>query len=135
MTLNAALRLMAGVVVLLSLALSHFFTPTWLWLTVFVGFNLLQSAFTRWCPAITVFRKLGLKEETCDSAGMTVNQGVHILAGGLILATSLPVVLGVLEPTWLVATLVIGISLAQSAFTGWCPAIMVARLAGFKSTH
>lgn len=135
MTLNAALRLMAGVVVLLSLALSYVFTPAWLWLTVFVGFNLLQSAFTRWCPAITVFRMLGLKEEACNSQGITVNQAVHVLAGSLILVTSLPVVLGLLAPTWLVATLIIGISLTQSAFTGWCPAIMVSRLLGFKSSH
>jgi hypothetical protein len=34
----------------------------WLWLTAFVGANLLQSAFTRWCPAIWFFRKIGLKE-------------------------------------------------------------------------
>ncbi|MET4160374.1 hypothetical protein ABIE61_000174 [Marinobacterium sp. MBR-111] len=135
MTLNAALRLMAGTVVLISLALSQYHSALWLWLTAFVGFNLLQSAFTRWCPAITVFRLLGLKEEVCDSKGMSVNQGVHIIAGTLILATSLPVVLGMVGPTLLILPLIIGLSLIQSAFTGWCPAILIARMIGFKPTH
>ena len=62
MTVERALRLMAGLVTLLSLALAHFVSPCWLWLTAFVGVNLLQSAFTNWCPAMTFFRKLGLKE-------------------------------------------------------------------------
>ncbi|MBA4501791.1 YgaP family membrane protein [Marinobacterium marinum] len=132
MTLNAALRLMAGSAVTLSLVLSYYHSPLWLWLTAFVGLNLLQSAFTRWCPAITLFRKLGLKEETCDSQGMTVNQGVHIIAGLLILATVLPVIFAVMPQTLLILTLIIGISLLQSAFTGWCPAMLVARLLGFK---
>jgi len=135
MSLNSALRLMAGTVVLISLALSQYISPLWLWLTAFVGFNLLQSAFTRWCPAITLFRLIGLKEERCDSSGMTVNQGVHIIAGVLILASSLPVVLGLVDSVVLVVTLIIGLSLVQSAFTGWCPAMMIARLIGFKATH
>jgi|SRR5690554_4459320 len=135
MTLNAALRLMAGSVVLISLALSYYVSPLWLWLTAFVGFNLLQSAFTRWCPAITIFRLLGLKEERCDAGGMTVNQGVHIIAGSLILLTSLAVVLGLVAQPLLIVTLIIGLSLVQSAFTGWCPAILIARMLGFKPTH
>jgi hypothetical protein len=135
MTLNAALRLMAGSVVLISLALSYYVSPLWLWLTAFVGFNLLQSAFTRWCPAITIFRLLGLKEEHCDAGGMTVNQGVHIIAGSLILLTSLAVVLGLVAQPLLIVTLIIGLSLVQSAFTGWCPAILIARMLGFKPTH
>jgi hypothetical protein len=62
MKLNDALRLLAGVMVLLSVALTLYHDPRWVWLTVFVGANLLQSAFTRWCPAIWFFRKLGLGE-------------------------------------------------------------------------
>jgi len=135
MTLNAALRLMAGMVVLISLALSYYHSPLWLWLTVIVGLNLLQSAFTRWCPAMTVFRLLGLKEEVSDEKGMTVNQGVHIIAGALVVITALPVVLGLVGSTLLILTAIIGISLVQSAFTGWCPAIQIARLLGFKPTH
>jgi hypothetical protein len=135
MTLNAALRLMAGSVVTLSLVLSYYHNPIWLWLTAFVGLNLLQSAFTGWCPAMSVFRMLGLKDEVCDSRGMTVNQGVHIIAGMLILVTSVPVVLELAPQALLVVTLIIGLSLIQSAFTGWCPAILVARALGFKPTH
>jgi len=135
MTLNAALRLMAGMVVLISLALSYYHSPLWLWLTVIVGLNLLQSAFTRWCPAMTVFRLLGLKEEVSDEKGMTVNQGVHIIAGALVVITALPVVLGLVGSTLLILTAIIGISLVQSAFTGWCPAIQITRLLGFKPTH
>jgi hypothetical protein len=135
MTLNAALRLMAGSVVTLSLVLSYYHNPLWLWLTAFVGLNLLQSAFTGWCPAMSIFRMLGLKDEVCDSRGMTVNQGVHIIAGVLILVTSVPAVLQLAPQALLVVTLIIGLSLIQSAFTGWCPAILVARALGFKPTH
>ena len=62
MTVERAVRLMAGFMILLSLALAHFFSPNWLWLTGFVGLNLLQSAFTNWCPAMTFFRAMGLKD-------------------------------------------------------------------------
>jgi hypothetical protein len=62
MTVNEALRAMAGIVTLLSLALGYWVSPYWYLLTAFVGLNLLQSAFTKWCPAMAIFRKLGLKE-------------------------------------------------------------------------
>ena len=65
MTVERGVRLMAGVMVLLSLALAHFFSLYWLWLTVFVSLNLLQSAFTNWCPAMTIFRAMGLKDTGC----------------------------------------------------------------------
>lgn len=65
MNVERALRLMAGVVVLISLALAYYVSHYWLWLTVFVGLNLLQSAFTNWCPAIVIFRAMGLKDTTC----------------------------------------------------------------------
>jgi hypothetical protein len=61
MTVERALRLTAGVVILVSLALAHYLSPYWLWLTAFVGLNLLQSSFTNWCPAMTIFRIMGLK--------------------------------------------------------------------------
>lgn len=63
MTVNRALRAMAGVVILVSMALGHWVSEYWYLLTAFVGLNLLQSAFTNWCPAMTIFRKLGLKED------------------------------------------------------------------------
>jgi hypothetical protein len=65
MSVERALRLMAGLVILLSLALAHLFSPSWLWLTGFVGLNLLQSAFTNWCPAMSIFRAMGMKDANC----------------------------------------------------------------------
>lgn len=59
MTVERALRLMAGAFVLLSLALGYWDSPWWFLFTAFVGLNLLQSGFTNWCPAMTIFRKLG----------------------------------------------------------------------------
>jgi hypothetical protein len=64
MTVERGLRLMAGIMVFLSLALAHFLSPYWLWLTVFVGLNLLQSAFTNWCPGMAILRAMGLKNAT-----------------------------------------------------------------------
>jgi hypothetical protein len=55
------LRGIAGFVVLLSVVLAHYHSPHWLWFTGFVGLNLLQSAFTNWCPMIAILQKLGLK--------------------------------------------------------------------------
>ena len=67
MTVERGLRLMAGVVVLLSLALAYYFSHYWLLLTAFVGLNLLQSAFTNWCPGMIFLRALGLKDASCTS--------------------------------------------------------------------
>jgi hypothetical protein len=61
MTVERGVRLIAGVIVLVSIALAYYFSPYWLWLTAFVGLNLLQSAFTNWCPAMSMLRGLGLK--------------------------------------------------------------------------
>jgi hypothetical protein len=66
MTVERALRLMAGVVILLSLVLAHYLSTYWLWLTAFAGLNLLQSAFSNWCPAMTVFRAIGMKDAGCS---------------------------------------------------------------------
>lgn len=62
MKLNDALRLLAGFMVLLSAALTAYVDRNFIWLTVFVGANLLQSSFTKWCPAIWFFKKMGLRE-------------------------------------------------------------------------
>lgn len=62
MTVERGLRLMAGAMVLVSLGLAHYVSHYWLWLTVFVGLNLLQSAFTNWCPAMMILRGMGLKD-------------------------------------------------------------------------
>ncbi len=60
MTVERAIRLLAGTLVLLSLVLSRWLGPWWLLIAAFVGANLAQSSFTRFCPAETVLRKLGL---------------------------------------------------------------------------
>ncbi len=134
MTVNAALRLMAGSVVLISLALGTYVSQNWFYLTGFVGLNLLQSAFTGWCPAISIFTKLGLKQEACNTTGMSVNQAVHILAGSIILGTVIAVMAIQVNIMLLAVTAVVGASLIQSAFTGWCPGMTIARLLGFKET-
>ncbi|MES1168441.1 MAG: DUF2892 domain-containing protein [Oleiharenicola lentus] len=59
MTTHNFIRVIAGSVVLLSVALAHFVSPWWLLLTCFVGLNLIQSAFTGFCPPTLVLRKLG----------------------------------------------------------------------------
>jgi len=61
MTVERAVRLLAGIMVLASLALAHWVSHYWLWLTAFVGANLLQSALTDWCPAMTIFKWMGLR--------------------------------------------------------------------------
>jgi hypothetical protein len=61
MTVNKAVTAFAGFMVLLSLALTYWVHPAFVWLTVFVGANLLQSAFTGICPAASIFRKMGFK--------------------------------------------------------------------------
>ncbi len=61
MTVERGLRLMAGAMVLLSIALTVYVSHYWIWLTVFVGLNLLQSALTNWCPAMFILRVIGLK--------------------------------------------------------------------------
>jgi hypothetical protein len=61
MTIERAVLAFAGSVILLSLLLAHFVAPGWLWLTAFVGANLLQSSFTGFCPLAMMLRKLGLK--------------------------------------------------------------------------
>ncbi len=60
MTLDRAVQAFAGVMVLVSLALTKFVHPGFFWLTAFIGFNLFQSAFTGFCPAAMVMRKLGI---------------------------------------------------------------------------
>ncbi|WP_395791637.1 DUF2892 domain-containing protein [Aquimonas sp.] len=61
MNLDRAIFAFAGVLILLSVALSHYVSPWWLLLTLFVGANLLQASFTGFCPAAMVFSKLGVK--------------------------------------------------------------------------
>ncbi|MGI2079021.1 YgaP family membrane protein [Shewanella putrefaciens] len=63
MSLERSIMAFAGLMVLLSLVLTAYVHHNFLWLTVFVGANLFQSAFTGFCPAAIVLRKLGVKSE------------------------------------------------------------------------
>ncbi len=58
--IEKTLRGIAGFFILVSLLLGYFVHPGWLWFTAFVGLNLLQSAFTNWCPMMAILRKLGI---------------------------------------------------------------------------
>lgn len=62
MTLDRAVLAFAGVMTLLSVALTYWVSPWWMLFTVFIGLNLLQSSFTGLCPAAWFFRKLGVGE-------------------------------------------------------------------------
>ena len=61
MNVDRWLRLIAGFFVMLSVALGYYVHPGWFLFTGFVGLNLFQSAFTNSCPAMAIFRKLGLR--------------------------------------------------------------------------
>jgi hypothetical protein len=64
MSIDRAVLLFAGFMVLVSLLLTHFVHPGFLWFTVVIGVNMMQSAFTGFCPAAMIFRKLGLRPGT-----------------------------------------------------------------------
>ena len=61
MTVDRYLHMIAGAIVVLSLALGYWASPSWYLFTAFVGLNLFPSAFTNWCPMMTILRKLGVK--------------------------------------------------------------------------
>ena len=61
MTVDNGVRVVAGGMLLLSLPLTAWVHPGFVWLSVFVGVNLIQSAFTGVCPAAAVLRRMGLK--------------------------------------------------------------------------
>jgi hypothetical protein len=63
MTVERGLRLIAGAIVLASVLLGIYVNPLFLWLTAFVGVNLLQSGLTNWCPMMTILRKSGLPQK------------------------------------------------------------------------
>ena len=62
MTIENGVRVMAGTMILASVALVHFVSPWWLLFTAFIGLSLIQSAFTGFCPPTILLRKLGLKD-------------------------------------------------------------------------
>ena len=62
MTIERSLRLIAGVFILATVALGHWVNPYWYLFTAFVGLNLFQSAFTNWCPMMSILRYLHIPE-------------------------------------------------------------------------
>ena len=64
MKMEHYIRAIAGSFILISLALGHFVSPYWYLFTAFVGVNLLQSAFTRWCLMEDILAKLGVPRST-----------------------------------------------------------------------
>jgi len=76
MNTERLIRIIAGSFILLSLVLAHVYNavdlfagPTWLWFTAFVGANLLQSGFTRWCLMEQILRKAGVKSGCVQHSG------------------------------------------------------------------
>jgi len=61
MTIDRYLRMIAGVFVILTLALGYWVSPNSYLFTAFVGLNLFQSAFTNWCPMMVVLRRFGVR--------------------------------------------------------------------------
>lgn len=61
MTIDDMLRLIAGVFVVLSVALGYWVSPYFFLFTAFVGLNLFQSSFTKWCPMISILRRAGFR--------------------------------------------------------------------------
>lgn len=64
MTLDRSVMLFAGCMVLLSVLLTAYVSPLFVWFTVFIGLNQIQSAFTGFCPAAMVFKALGVRSGT-----------------------------------------------------------------------
>ena len=61
MTIDKAVMMFAGFMVLISLALGYFYSPYWFLLTAFAGLNMVQASLTGWCPAAIVFKRIGCK--------------------------------------------------------------------------
>ena len=59
----------AGLFVLLSLALAHYHSPNWLWFTAFVGANMLQASFTGFCPLAKILQKAGIRDGQAFGSG------------------------------------------------------------------
>lgn len=76
MKLQLIIRRFAGSFILISLLLAHYHSQYWLWFTAFVGFNLLQSSFTNFCPLEMILKKLGVGGSCCTEE-KTANSGVN----------------------------------------------------------
>jgi len=75
MKMEMIVRRFAGAFILASLLLAHYHSLYWLWFTAFVGFNLLQSSITGFCPLEIILRKLGVGESRSGVAGQPSGAG------------------------------------------------------------
>ena len=66
MNMELIIRRFAGTFILASLVLAHYHSRYWLWVTAFVGFNLFQSSFTKFCPLEIILKKLGVGGSSCQ---------------------------------------------------------------------
>ena len=66
MAIERSLRGIAGFFILLSVLLAQYHSRYWLLFTAFVGLNLLQSAFSNWCPMMFILKKLGVRSQPCE---------------------------------------------------------------------
>jgi hypothetical protein len=73
MKLENAIRILAGTIVLISISLAHWVSEYWLFLTAFVGVNLIQSALTGFCPAEIILKKLGVGSGTENAKSQPVS--------------------------------------------------------------
>ena len=71
--MHMLIRRFAGTFILASLVLAHYHSPNWLWFTAFVGFNLLQSSFTNFCPMEMILKKLGVGGSCCGGEKTTAS--------------------------------------------------------------
>ena len=73
MKMHMLIRRFAGTFILASLVLAHYHSTYWLWFTAFVGFNLLQSSFTNFCPLEIILKKLGVGQgRGCNEKNLAV---------------------------------------------------------------
>lgn len=63
MKIHLIIRRFAGLFILASLVLAYYHSQNWMWFTAFVGFNLLQSSFTNFCPLEIVLKKMGVGKD------------------------------------------------------------------------
>lgn len=70
--LNTYFRVIVGTMVLLSVVLTVYVNANWMWFTVFIGVNLIQSAFTKWCLLETILQKLGVKNNALEGCSVSL---------------------------------------------------------------
>jgi hypothetical protein len=71
MTVERFIVIAAGFFIMLSVVLSHYHSPYWLWFTAFVGLNLFQSGFTGFCPMAIILKKVGIQTEAQKAKATT----------------------------------------------------------------